>query len=119
MHSNHYDIIIVGQGICGTVLSSSLILQGQKVLVIDDGSNKAASKIASGVINPVTGRRIVKTWQIDDVMPAAVDAGLAQRFVVGRVPLHHRVSGVASGFDRRLILLDHDKRRGLRGEILR
>ena len=72
MHSNHYDIIIVGQGICGTVLSSSLILQGQKVLVIDDGSNKAASKIASGVINPVTGRRIVKTWQIDEVMPAAV-----------------------------------------------
>lgn len=72
MHSNHYDIIIVGQGICGTVLSSSLILQGQKVLVIDDGSIKAASKIASGVINPVTGRRIVKTWQIDAVMPAAV-----------------------------------------------
>jgi glycine/D-amino acid oxidase-like deaminating enzyme len=72
MHSNHYDIIIVGQGICGTVLSSSLILQGQKVLVIDDGSNKAASKIASGVINPVTGRRIVKTWQIDAVMPSAV-----------------------------------------------
>lgn len=72
MQVNHYDIIIVGQGICGTVLSSSLILQGQKVLVIDDGSNKAASKIASGVINPVTGRRIVKTWQIDDVMPAAV-----------------------------------------------
>lgn len=72
MHGSHYDMMIVGQGICGTVLSSSLILQGQKVLVIDDASNKAASKIASGVINPVTGRRIVKTWQIDDVMPAAV-----------------------------------------------
>jgi len=72
MHSNHYDIIIVGQGVCGTVLSSALILQGQKLLVIDDGSNKAASKIASGVINPVTGRRIVKTWQIDTVMPSAV-----------------------------------------------
>jgi glycine/D-amino acid oxidase-like deaminating enzyme len=72
MHSNHYDMIIVGQGISGTVLSSSLMLQGLKVLVIDDGNNKAASKIASGVINPVTGRRIVKTWQIDTVMPAAV-----------------------------------------------
>lgn len=72
MQCSHYDIILVGQGISGTVLSSSLILQGQKVLVIDDGNNKAASKIASGVINPVTGRRIVKTWQIDTVMPAAV-----------------------------------------------
>jgi glycine/D-amino acid oxidase-like deaminating enzyme len=72
MQSSHYDIIIVGQGICGTVLSSALIEQNLKVLVIDDGNHKAASKIASGVINPVTGRRIVKTWQIDTVMPAAV-----------------------------------------------
>jgi glycine/D-amino acid oxidase-like deaminating enzyme len=72
MHNTHYDIIIVGQGISGTVLSSALMEQHQKVLVIDDGNKKAASKIASGVINPVTGRRIVKTWQIDEVMPAAV-----------------------------------------------
>jgi len=72
MLQNHYDIIIVGQGISGTVLSSALMEQHQKVLVIDDGNKKAASKIASGVINPVTGRRIVKTWQIDEVMPAAV-----------------------------------------------
>jgi len=72
MKGSHYDIIIVGQGICGTVLTSALMEQHQKVLVIDDGSKKAASKIASGVINPVTGRRIVKTWQIDTVMPAAV-----------------------------------------------
>ena len=72
MHQNHYDIIIVGQGISGTVLSNALMEQYQKVLVIDDGNKKAASKIASGVINPVTGRRIVKTWQIDAVMPAAV-----------------------------------------------
>jgi len=72
MQYTHYDIIIVGQGISGTVLSSALMEQHQKVLVIDDGNIKAASKIASGVINPVTGRRIVKTWQIDEVMPAAV-----------------------------------------------
>lgn len=72
MQQSHFDIIIVGQGISGTVLSSALMEQHQKVLVIDDGNIKAASKIASGVINPVTGRRIVKTWQIDEVMPTAV-----------------------------------------------
>ncbi len=72
MQQSQFDIIIVGQGISGTVLSSALMEQHQKVLVIDDGNKKAASKIASGVINPVTGRRIVKTWQIDEVMPAAV-----------------------------------------------
>lgn len=72
MQGSHYDIMIVGQGISGTVLSSALMEQNLKLLVIDDGNKKAASKIASGVINPVTGRRIVKTWQIDTVMPAAV-----------------------------------------------
>lgn len=72
MQQSQFDIIIVGQGISGTVLCSALMEQHQKVLVIDDGNKKAASKIASGVINPVTGRRIVKTWQIDEVMPAAV-----------------------------------------------
>ena len=48
MHSNHYDIIIVGQGICGTVLSSSLILQGQKVLVIEDliSTGKSSLEVA-------------------------------------------------------------------------
>ena len=33
-----------------------------------------ASKIASGVINPITGRRYVRTWMIEEVMPFAVDA---------------------------------------------
>ena len=30
--------------------------------------------MASGIINPVTGRRIVKTWMIDDLMPFAWNA---------------------------------------------
>jgi len=30
--------------------------------------------VASGVINPVTGRRIVTTWMIDELMPFAVNA---------------------------------------------
>ena len=42
MHHTHYDIIIVGQGISGTVLSNALMEQHQKVLVIDDG-NKITS----------------------------------------------------------------------------
>jgi len=31
----------------------------------------AASKIASGVINPVTGRRVVSTWMIDELLSFA------------------------------------------------
>ena len=69
-----YDFIIVGQGISGTFLSWYLINAGKKVLVIDAAKSFTASKVASGVINPVTGRRIVRTWMIETLMPFALEA---------------------------------------------
>jgi glycine/D-amino acid oxidase-like deaminating enzyme len=68
------DYIIIGQGICGTFLSWNLIRAGKKVLVIDESKAFTASKTASGVINPVTGRRIVRTWRIEELLPFAIDA---------------------------------------------
>ena len=68
------EIIIVGQGICGTFLSYYLHKAGKKCVVYDTPKNNTASKIASGVINPVTGRRIVRTWMIEEIMPFAIAA---------------------------------------------
>lgn len=68
------DYIIIGQGLSGTFLSWNLVKAGKKVLVIDEGQPFTASKIASGVINPVTGRRIVRTWRIEELLPFAIDA---------------------------------------------
>ncbi len=68
------DYIIIGQGICGSFLSWNLIRAGKKVLVIDEPQQFTASKIASGIINPVTGRRIVRTWLIDELLPFAFNA---------------------------------------------
>jgi len=68
------DYIIVGQGLSGTFLSWNLIKAGKKVIVIDEGKPFTASKIASGVINPVTGRRIVRTWRIEELLPFALQA---------------------------------------------
>lgn len=68
------DTIIIGQGLCGTMLSWNLMKAGQEVLVIDESISNSATKVASGVINPVTGRRIVRTWEIELFMPFAVDA---------------------------------------------
>jgi glycine/D-amino acid oxidase-like deaminating enzyme len=68
------DYIIVGQGISGSFLSWNLIKAGKQVLVIDQSKPDTASKVASGVINPVTGRRIVQTWEIETLMPYAVEA---------------------------------------------
>ncbi|MCW3112488.1 MAG: FAD-binding oxidoreductase [Segetibacter sp.] len=68
------DFLIVGQGLCGTFLSYYLLKAGKSVVVIDDNKPFTASKVASGVINPVTGRRIVRTWMIEDLLPFALQA---------------------------------------------
>jgi len=67
------DCIVIGQGIAGTLLSFELIQAGLSVQVIDAGDPYGASRVASGVINPVTGRRVVETWKIDQLLPLAID----------------------------------------------
>jgi glycine/D-amino acid oxidase-like deaminating enzyme len=63
------DYIIAGQGICGTWLSYYLLKQGKTVIVIDDFNYPGASNAASGLINPVTGRRVVTTWMAEELLP--------------------------------------------------
>ena len=74
INNQQSEIVIVGQGICGTFLSYYLHKAGKKCIVYDVPKSNSASKIGSGVINPVTGRRIVRTWMIEEVMPFAVAA---------------------------------------------
>jgi glycine/D-amino acid oxidase-like deaminating enzyme len=68
------DYIIVGQGIAGTFLSYYLLKQGKRVLVIDEARPFTSSKVASGIINPVTGKRIATTWLADKLIPFCRDA---------------------------------------------
>ena len=68
------DVLIIGQGICGTFLSLELERAGLSCIVIDEERPFTASRAAAGLINPVTGRRIVKTWMIDELLPFAREA---------------------------------------------
>lgn len=68
------DFLLIGQGISGTWLSYYLQKAGYSIMVIDQEKENSASKVAAGMINPVTGRRIVKTWKIDDILPFARQA---------------------------------------------
>ena len=66
----HINNLIIGQGLAGTFLCRALQKTGQSCFVIDEPRPFAASRVASGVVNPVTGRRLVKTWLIDDLLPS-------------------------------------------------
>jgi glycine/D-amino acid oxidase-like deaminating enzyme len=65
------DVLIVGQGLAGSLLAWELLQQDMRVLVVDPGEENA-SKVAAGLINPVTGQRLVKTAGVDFLLPAAV-----------------------------------------------
>jgi len=66
-----YDYIIVGQGLAGTLLSWFLKKRGKSFYFIDNNHHHAASNIAAGVINPITGRKYVKSWRIEQFIPIA------------------------------------------------
>lgn len=65
------DYILVGQGIAGSLLAYRLEKAGADYVVIDRGHEKSASHVAAGLMNPVTGKLLVKTWMADDLLPAA------------------------------------------------
>jgi glycine/D-amino acid oxidase-like deaminating enzyme len=64
------DILIVGQGLAGTLLAWEFERAGISFAIADAGS-AAATSVAAGIINPITGRRLVKSWRIDALLPAA------------------------------------------------
>ena len=66
-----YDYLLVGQGLAGSLLYWSLTKQGKKVFIIDKFNPSSSSNVAAGIIHPVTGRRIVKTWMADVLIPTA------------------------------------------------
>ena len=64
-------ILIIGQGISGTWLSYWFRKMGARITVMDSRQPFSASRVASGVINPVTGRQVVTTWMADTLLPFA------------------------------------------------
>lgn len=80
------DYLIIGQGIAGTMLSWFLLQAGKKVIVIDDAKPNSASRVAAGIINPVSGRRFEPAWMYDTIYPFAKTTYL-QLSALLRVPV--------------------------------
>lgn len=64
-------VLIVGQGLAGTALGLELEAAGVDFVVASDGHARAASRVAAGLINPITGQRWAKSAQIDALLPRA------------------------------------------------
>ena len=65
-------ILVVGQGLAGTLLSANLLQRGIDHSIVDNNHNTSSTLAAAGLINPITGRRYVKSWMIDELIESAI-----------------------------------------------
>jgi glycine/D-amino acid oxidase-like deaminating enzyme len=64
------DFVVIGGGLSGCILAYTLKYEYQKeVLLIDNKLENCASLVAAGIFNPITGKRMKKTWMADAIFP--------------------------------------------------
>lgn len=69
-HFDH-EFLIVGQGIGGTSVAWHLHDAGKSFRIIGDSAMPSSSRVAAGIFNPLTGKKLVKTWLADELFPYA------------------------------------------------
>lgn len=65
------DLLIVGQGLAGSILAWQLMRQGKSLIVIGDSTAHSSSRVAAGLFNPITGQRLVLQKNAETIIPAA------------------------------------------------
>lgn len=95
MSQANTETLIVGAGLAGSMLAWRLIQAGQRVHVIHNPKFTSASRVAAGMINPITGQRLVLQNNIEQLLPAALKLYttlaeyFAQTFFFAKPMLHH------------------------------
>lgn len=70
MKSSQSPWLISGQGLAGTCLAWALWRRGVSFRIVDRGHG-GSSRVAAGLINPVTGKNFEPSWRIADFLPDA------------------------------------------------
>jgi glycine oxidase len=70
--SSSLKVLIVGQGLAGTALAWSLQERGVSFTIVDREEAVTSSKIAAGLLTPITGMRISLSKGYDEHWPMAV-----------------------------------------------
>lgn len=65
--------IVLGQGIVGSTLAWWLHWSGHEVHVVDRNESETASRVAAGLITPVTGKRLAKSADFEEALEIAED----------------------------------------------
>ncbi len=115
------DVLIIGQGIAGTVLAHELLQRDWDIHVVDEYRAFTASKIASGLYNPLVLKRRRVVWQAKVMLDALLEVYPQMERMTQRSFLHHKPVWEVlpdPGTENEWIHLeDQPKFKGLIGEI--
>lgn len=67
--NQHIDLLIIGQGLAGSLLAYEAHLKGLNFVVVDEELSQTSSKVAAGMFCPISGKRMVKSWMVDALLP--------------------------------------------------
>lgn len=67
------DYLMVGQGLAGSLLAWNLLSRGKTLSIVDQDHHECSSLAAAGMINPITGKRLVLSQRCQELLPFAKD----------------------------------------------
>ena len=67
------DVIVVGQGIAGTLLAHDLIEARQSVAIIDVNLKASATRVAAGFIKPIGMKNCIPSPKAHQYFPKNID----------------------------------------------
>lgn len=82
------DFLIVGHGLAGATLAWHLRWLGKQVAVLDQGRRDTASRVAAGLITPITGKRNTVSHRFADFWSTALPFYRRVEATTGRRFLH-------------------------------
>ena len=68
---NRVDLAIVGGGLAGCAMAWQANLRGLRVAIIDRCANDTSSRVAAGLVTPITGSRLALSWRYQEFFQEA------------------------------------------------
>lgn len=67
------DYLIVGQGLAGSLLAWHFLERGKRILVVDRDDPVNSSKVAAGLVTPISGGQFSLASGVEEALPVARD----------------------------------------------
>lgn len=71
--SGSSNVLIVGGGLAGSFLAMEMCRAGHQVSLVDREDEHAASRVAAGMFNIITGKMAAKTWMAEELLAFLAD----------------------------------------------